>query len=106
MAVDKKTSTLLNRTTYVTYPTTGLGTITNGTTINCDFGTLSSMISGYVYNDDSNNNLLIRLNFDTNNYIVVPPGTSLTFEKEYITRIYITNSSGFDIEYQVVVFGG
>jgi hypothetical protein len=106
MAVDKKTSTLINRSAYVTYPTTGLGTITTGTTLNCNFGTLGSMVSGYVYNDDSSNDLLVRLNFTTNNYIVVPAGTSLQFDKEYITRIYLTNSSGSSIQYQVVMFGG
>ena len=95
-----------NRTVYKCYPSTGRGTINTGTTLQVNFGTQRVAVSGYVRNFDTSNDITIKLNYSTNDSIVVGAGSAFQFEDEYIDNIFLTNASGSSIEYQVVLTGG
>ena len=108
MAIDKKTNTNVNRTTYKCYPANSIGTINNGTAnLPVNFGTLGMGIHVTVTNYNSQSgNLGVKLNFNTNDTIFVAPGKVLTFDDEKITRIFLSNASGAAITYQGVILGG
>jgi len=108
MATDKKTNTNVNRTKYKCYPANDVGTINNGTAnLPVNFGTLGMGVHVTVTNYNSQSgNLGVKLNFTTNDTIMVAPGKVLTFADEKITRMYLSNASGAAITYQVVILGG
>lgn len=95
-----------NLTVYKCYPSAGKGTINTGTTLNVNFGTLRAGTSITITNFDESSVFEVQLNSTANDSISVPPAQSLIFNDEYITSIFITNSAGSAIEYQVVVLGG
>jgi hypothetical protein len=95
-----------NRTEYSCYPSDGKGTINNGTTLNVNYNGLSVVTHGTITNyNTQSGDLIVRFNHNTNDSIIVEPNSTLTISNEYITRIYLVNSSGSSISYQVVMFG-
>lgn len=96
-----------NKTVYKSYPSTGRGTINDGTTdLQVNFATQRVAISGYVQNFDTANDLTLKINSKNNNVIVLKAGTSFVFEDEYIDSVFISNASGAAVQYQAVIVGG
>lgn len=86
------------------------GTITSGVENQQVFadGTLALINSLEIINDETAGtgyNLLVALNDDANNQIAVNAGETKSISGMPITAVYITNSSGANIDYRITAIG-
>jgi hypothetical protein len=92
-----------NKTTYVTDERA----IPTGTTdLTVRFGTLQNAKSALITNLDSSNDISCKLNDKANNSRTVEAGKSLILNDEYVTDIYLSNSSGASVNFSVMLIGG
>ena len=92
-----------NITTYITDE----GTITDGTSNQqINFKTMNVAIHAVISNFGSNGDITFKLNAITNDSRTVQAGKSFMLNNEYITDIYLSNASGSDIAYGVMIIGG
>ena len=81
------------------------GTITTGTTNRLTFSNVSKGYSVEFVNYSTTADYTIKLNSTSNQPITIYRNTSKTMDDIEITNIYLSNSSGSSISYEVILVG-
>ncbi len=73
-----------------------------------NLGSISEATSVEIINNEtagSGNDLIVKLNAVGNDNIIIRAGVAKTLDKFPITAVFLTNSSGNDISYDLTAFG-
>ncbi len=82
------------------------GTINNGATdTSVGFSNVSESFYTVITNDDLSNDFSVKFNSTGNNSVTVKAGETLRINGVQFTALYLSNSSGSNIAYRILLMG-